>query len=145
MNKGGRPPVLDSMKRAEILTIISIGCSRRAAARYVGCAPSTIGATARRDPDFAQQLARAEQRSQIGLITCIREAGKKAQSWRAAAWALERMNPEDFAPRGPDVVSGEQIRALMEQLAQALAEHIPVARYRKELLRTINCILEELP
>lgn len=144
MNKGGRPPVLDAMKRAEILTIISVGCSRRAAARYVGCAPSTIGATAQRDPEFARQLTRAEQRSQIGLIKSIREAGKMAQSWRAAAWALERMNPEDFAPRGPDVVSGEQIRTLMEQLAQALAEHVPVAKYRKELLRALERMMREL-
>ena len=145
MNKGGRTPVLDAMKRAEIVTIISVGCSRRAAAGYVGCAPSTIGATAQREPEFACQLARAEQRSQIGLIRSIREAGKKAQSWRAAAWALERMNPEDFAPRGPDVVTVEQMRALMEQLSQTLAEHIPVAKYRKAVLRAVERMMRELP
>lgn len=145
MNQGGRTPVLDAMKRSEILTIISAGCSRRAAARYIGCSPSTIGATARRDPSFASQLARAEQRSQLGLITNIRAASQKAQYWRAAAWALERMNPEEFAQRAPEMVTAEQMRALMEQLAQALAEHMPVARHRKAILHAIDGMLRELP
>ena len=55
------------------------------------------------------------------------------------------MNPEDFAPRGPDVVTVEQMRALMEQLSQTLAEHIPVAKYRKAVLRAVERMMRELP
>lgn len=145
MSKRGRTPVLDAVKQREILAIVSVGCSRRMAARYVDCAASTISATARREPDFAAQLARAEQKSQLGLIKSIRDAAKKAQYWRAAAWALERMNPEDFGLRGPDIVTAEQMRALMEQLAQVLVEHIPLASHRKKVLHAIDRILSELP
>lgn len=145
MTQRGRQPVLDDVKRAEIVAIVSVGCSRRMAARYVGCSPTTIRATARRNDDFAHQLARAEQKSQIGLIKNIRDAAKKAQYWRAAAWALERLNPEDFASRGPDVVTVEQMHALMDQLAQVLVEHVPIAVHRKQVLRCVERILRELP
>ena len=145
MTKGSRQGVLDEVKRAEILAIVSVGCSRRVAARYVGCAPSTIWATARRDERFGRELARAEQKSQLGLIKNIRDAAKKAQYWRAAAWALERLNPEDFAPRGPEVVTVEQMHALMDQLAQVLVEHVPIAAHRKQVLRCVEGILADLP
>ncbi len=145
MTQRGRQPVLDDVKRAEIVAIVSVGCSRRMAARYVGCAPSTIRATARRVEHFARELARAEQKSQIGLIKNIRDAAKKAQYWRAAAWALERLNPEDFAPRGPDVVTAEQMHSLIDQLAQVLVEHVPIAAHRKQVLRCVERILRELP
>ena len=36
MAKRGRPPVLDEMKKGQIVAILSVGCSFRLAARYVG-------------------------------------------------------------------------------------------------------------
>ena len=38
------------------------------AAKYVGCAASTITRTALRDPDFAEQLAAAEQSAEIDAL-----------------------------------------------------------------------------
>ncbi len=35
--------------------------------------------------------------------------------WRAAAWILERKNPDDFAPRKPNVVTEEQMKLLFGQ------------------------------
>ncbi len=60
MAKRGRPPVLDEMKQREIVAILSMGCSRRTAAHYVGCAHSTIQYTAERNDKFAEKLDRAE-------------------------------------------------------------------------------------
>ena len=56
MAKRGRPPVLDEGKQREIVAILTMGCSRRTAAQYVGCAPNTIQSTAERDPKFAEKL-----------------------------------------------------------------------------------------
>ena len=63
MAKCGRRPVLDEIKRREILAILAVGGSRRVAAKYVGCAVSTIQNTADRDPQFAAQLHRMEYQS----------------------------------------------------------------------------------
>ena len=55
----GRRPVLDDAKQREIWPL-SVGCSRADAARYVGCAVSTILNTARRQAEFAERLRHAE-------------------------------------------------------------------------------------
>ena len=64
--------VLDDEKRWKIITLISNGSSRRMAAKYVGCAASTITRTALRDPDFAEQLAAAELNAEIESLRLVR-------------------------------------------------------------------------
>lgn len=144
MANRGRPPVLDAMKRREILAILSVGCSRRIAARYVGCDAATIRNTAERDPAFAEQIQRAENGSQFAFMKNIQNAAKKEQYWRAAAWALERINPEDFAPRSPEAVTLEQAINLMTQLSEIIVAEVPVAKYRKPILRRVEELIESL-
>jgi hypothetical protein len=140
MSKRGGRPVLDDYKRREILAILSMGCSRRTAARYVGCAHATIQNTAVRDPEFAEQLARAESKAEVGYMKSIQKAAGKEQYWRAAAWALERRNPEEFAPRRPDVVTLDQITRLLAELADVIVEETPVAEYRKNILKRMEAL-----
>jgi hypothetical protein len=52
---------LDEVKRRQIVRLVALGNSRRTAARVVGCAPSTITRAAARDPQFAAELAHAEE------------------------------------------------------------------------------------
>jgi IS30 family transposase len=47
--------VLDETKRLKIIAIVSNGSSRRTAARYVGCSPSTITRTAARHPEVDER------------------------------------------------------------------------------------------
>lgn len=144
MPKIGRPPVLDHVKKREILAIVAMGCSRRTAASYVGCSPKTILNTADRDPEFAAQLRRAEHASEIEYLQRIRNAAKKEQYWRAAAWALERINPEDFAKRPPRSLTPEQIAALLLQLADVLVAELPVGAYRKRVVKALDRLLARL-
>ena len=94
--------MLTEAQRHELVALLAAGHSRRAAARLVGCARSTIYRMEARDPKFAERVARAEGPS---------ESPQKKQdprkifptlhqpaNWRAAAWVLERLNPEDFGP-----------------------------------------------
>jgi len=138
MTKTGRKTILDIDKRREILAILAVGCSRRTAARYVNCAVSTIQNTADRDPDFAAAVARAEKQCEIMLLHRVQKAAKQDQYWRAAAWLLERMNPEDFAPRGPDTLTGAQIAQILARLGTILVENIPLPQIRKQLIRKVN-------
>jgi len=150
--KIGRPPVLDDMKKGQILAIVSVGCSRRTAARYVGCDAKTIRNTALRDPVFADQLCHASQSAEIEYVRNINKAAKKEQYWRAAAWALERLNPEDFAKRSPGKLTPEEVRTILQRLGEILLSEVPVARHRKaalkrldRLLATITPVAEEAP
>ncbi len=144
MAKCGRRPVLDEMKRREILAILTVGCSRRTAAKYVGCAASTIQNTADRNPAFAEKLRRAENQAEVTFMKNINSAAKKAQYWRAAAWALERRNPQEYARRGPDVITVEQISRLLSQCADVIVEEVPAAKHRKNILKRLEQLAKNL-
>lgn len=139
MARRGRPPVLDEGKRREILALVSVGCSQNMAAHYVGCAPDTIQNTAKRDPKFAEKLNHAKCNAELGLVQNIRNAAKKEQYWRAAAWALERWFPEKYARRGPDVITVDQIGVLLSQFSGMIVEHVP-ERCRQRLLKKMDAL-----
>ena len=134
MNKRGRR-VLDEIKQRELLAILSVGCSQNMAAKYVGCSPQTIRREAARDRKFAKKLGQAKCNAELGLIKNIRNAAKKEQYWRAAAWALERCFPEKYARRGPDVITAEQLAQILGQLADRIANLLPAGEYRKRIVK----------
>jgi hypothetical protein len=140
MGKRGRPPVLDAVKKAQILAILSVGCSRRVAAEYAGCARSTIIYTARRDAEFAASLRKATHSAEIGYLKNIQKAARKEQYWRAAAWALERMLPEKYARRGPDVVTPEEMADELIRFAKVVMREVPAERDRKRIVKRLGAM-----
>lgn len=138
----GRPDVLDAEKRRTILALLSNGSSRRTAARFVGCAHSTIRRTALRDPEFAAQLARAESSLEVEALRCLRRAAQQERYWRAAAWLLERTNPDEFARREPKTYTADQMCESHEILANCLGREVP-DEARKEMVRRLDLLLEE--
>jgi hypothetical protein len=93
------------------------GCSDSAAASRAGVHPSTVSRWKRDCADGAILLrsAREEFRmAQLSVILAEANAGH-ARSWRAAAWLLERIFPEDYSPRAKE-------RALFQAQHDALCE-----------------------
>lgn len=144
MAKRGRRPVLDEFKRREILAILAVGGSRRTAARYVGCAVSTIQNTADRDCQFAHDLGQAEHQAEITYLKSIQKATRQEKYWRAAAWGLERKNPDDFARRGPNVFTPDQVTLLLARFAEIVVKEVPVAAYRKNVLKRFDALIVDL-
>lgn len=142
--KVGRPPVLDHGKKNQILAILSVGCSRRIAARYVGCSPATIQNTADREPEFAEQLHHADHGVEIEYLKRIRTAAQKEQYWRAAALALERFNPEDFAKRPLGALTLGQVKTLVTRLAEIVIAEVPRADFRKRVLKAVDRFLAKI-
>jgi hypothetical protein len=142
--KPGRPPVLDEIKQGEIVAIISMGCSRRTAARYVGCDPKTIQNTAERNGKFAEKLDHAQGQAVVFHVKNINSAAKKAQYWRAAAWALERINPEEYAAPHPNTITIEQASRLIDCIAQIVIEAVPVDAYRKSIIKQLGDLIKEV-
>jgi hypothetical protein len=140
MARRGRPLVLDDMKRREICAIVGVGCSQNMAAQYVGCSPSTITNQAERDPQFAAKLRQAKCNAELSLVKNIRAAAKKEQYWRAAAWMLERGFPEKYAARSPDVITADQLAKILTNLAKTVTEDVPVANYRKKVVKRFDSV-----
>jgi hypothetical protein len=123
MSTVGRPRVLDEYKRREVCALVSAGCGIEGAARYVGCNTRTIRREALRNPDFHEQLRNAELACELEPLRAMKRAA--ATHWRAAAWLLERTQPNRFARRGPDAVTPAELDALMQRLSEAIAAELP--------------------
>lgn len=137
MARRGRPPILDAVKQGQVLALLSVGCSKAVAARFVGCVPATITRTARRDPQFAAALKQALCSPEIGYLKSIQRASRKEQYWRAAAWALERIMPEKYARRDPEVITIDQVARLLAQMSEIVVSEVP-ARYRKAVVKRLD-------
>jgi hypothetical protein len=137
--------LLDEYKKREILALLAVGCSQRVAAMYVGCSPDTIRRAAAREESFAQRLNQAVNSAQVTFLNSIHRAAKKEQYWRAAAWALERLNPEDFGPPKSEMLTLAQAAGLVSELARIVMEEIPVAKHRQAVIKRLEALLAGLP
>jgi hypothetical protein len=137
----GRRPVLDESKRRTVIAMLANGSSRRVAAGYVGCAPSTITRTAARDPEFAAQLDRAQCNAETEALSLIRKAAHKERYWRAAAWILERRNPADFAPQKPNALTEQKLREILGSLAILVKKDLPEEKLEQFLARLDEILL----
>ncbi len=133
-----RRGILDDGKKREICAILSVGCNRKTAARYVGCHPTTISRTAARDEDFALAVRQAESKHEVLHLTHINKAAQEGRYWRAAAWALERKYPDRYSLRNPNMFTLEQITQVLSQFAEAIFEEVAKASQRKRILARLT-------
>ena len=137
MNKCNLTP----QERCEILALLSAGYSRTTAAKYIHRAPATVQQEILEDPDFAQQVAKAEEGSEMFYLSCIRRAALKEQYWRAAAWVLERRIPHRYGAIKPESLTAEQVQKFLEKCVQIIADELPDDEQRAKIL---NRLAEEM-
>ncbi len=141
MNSEGRPRLLaDEEKRRTLLAMISVGAGREAAARHVGCSVWTVAREAVRDPEFDRRLRDAETSAALLPLRRLREAS--GTHWRAAAWLLERLNPEQFIRRRPDTLTPTELNAMLEQVVGILAEEFGDKDQQQRILRRLEEVQE---
>ena len=133
----------DQGKQTAVLFYIRLGASRRMAARQVGCCHRTIARAAARDADFARELARAETEADERCLNLISRATEQEKYWRAAAWVLERRNPEEFGTRPPRTFSAEGVLELFTRFLHSVLPKLP-AEYRETLLDEFDDVTGEL-
>jgi hypothetical protein len=84
----GRPEILNDQTKHDICLAISLGCSQRRAAQFVGIDESTIRKAADRDPQFRAQLDRAAVKLEMD---CLQRIASGEKSWRSSAWLIENV------------------------------------------------------
>ena len=122
MTKAGRPRALDEAKKREVCALLSAGASMRYAGRYVGCSAKTIRNEARRDPDFGDHLRKSQLVAQLEPLRALRK--KATTHWRAAAWLLERGDPEQFARQDQKFFKPQDVANLLENIRATLKAHL---------------------
>ena len=129
----GRPPKLDAAKQEQVLGILRIGASMRIAANAVGCCPRTIMNTAKREPEFAKRINQAQSHHNVTLLQSIRTAATESKYWRAAAWLLERIDPDQFLKQPAQGISLNDLREFMEELSELIDEEVHDADTRTRI------------
>lgn len=135
----------DETKRREVCAILAVGGTRVMAASYVGCHVQTIRRRAERDPEFAEQLRKAELSAEITFLKSIQAAVGDVKQWRAAAWALERLFPERYARRAPDSITVAQMTEIIKALAAIIVGEVPVKKHRERVLARLAELLADRP
>jgi hypothetical protein len=136
----GRPRALDDVKRREIVALITAGFSIDRAARYVGCAASTIRRESIRNQQFQSDMRRASLSAELSPLQAVREAGRKY--WRAAAWLLERMDPQRFGKQDVRCFKPEQLEATVDVFSRIIASEVSSPQERLRIVQKVEVLLK---
>lgn len=118
--------------------MITAGCGMQAAARYVGCAASTIRREAQRNTQFEQRIRNAFLTAELQPLDTIRKAA--GTHWRAAAWLLERTNPHRYGRYHLRELKPDLLEAYSEQLAELLVDEIEDTQTARRIIRQMQRI-----
>jgi hypothetical protein len=127
-----KPKLLDDAKRREICALLTAGYPMYAAADYVGCSARTIKREIRRNTEFGDRVRRAAIAGQLDPLSTVRNAARS--DWRAAAWYLERTNPDQFVKRNPVLIKPEDMLEQMEGLAEKMLLEVKDGGTRDRIL-----------
>jgi hypothetical protein len=138
MSALGRPRILDDVKRGQIVALVTAGCGLAAAARFVSCSVDTIRREALRNEDFRRALRGGEVRAQLDPLQAMRLAAKS--HWRAAAWLLERANPEQFGRRSAAKCQPDDLIKVVDAAIETAAEEIDDRELRDRVCRRLMLV-----
>lgn len=138
----GRPRALTETKLSEICALISAGCCITDAARYVGCAASTIRRESRRNSEFHERLRRASLNAELAPLGAMREAARR--HWRAAAWLLERMNAQRFGKQNIRCLKPDQLDNFASALFELIRPEFKDDHTRKRISSKFNKLVEHV-
>jgi hypothetical protein len=133
----------DAQKR-EVCAILSVGCDRLAAAKYVGCSWPEIRSAMQEDGRFAAEVRRAEAGAELTHMRNVQNAARDDKHWRASVWWLERRSPERYGRREAGAVTPGQLERVVGLLAEVVSEEIRDAQDRQRLLERLGRITDSL-
>ena len=121
----GRRRSLDQQKKAEICNRVAQGASVEEAAEDLDVSLRTVQREAKEDDDFHHEL-RLAQRQTPDPLKIMQSAAR--DHWRAAAWLLERTDPEQYARRPASSASAHQFEAALRVVIEAALQATPTQR-----------------
>lgn len=139
MAKMGRPRVSDEAKQREVCALVSAGAGVATAAKYVGCSRSTVYREAKDNEEFRVRLDRAKATACLSPLQAIRQACQ--HDWRAAAWMLERTNPERFGRRTRNTFGRRELNALTRDLLAIVRDEVDHPGQRDGVIERMRATL----
>jgi hypothetical protein len=118
----GRRRILDEEKKVVLCERVAKGATVEDAAETVGVSLRTVQRERKLDEDFDHELQLSLRQTPDPLK--MMQAASRTH-WRAAAWLLERTDPEKFAKRAKNSASPAQFHAGLEFVMEAALAAIP--------------------
>jgi hypothetical protein len=124
----------EEKRHAAFFELMKQGHSVADAARILQCHRSTIYKEAKRDPAFAEALRQSKRAAAArGPLQTIQHAA--ADNWKAAAWWLERVEPEKYGRAG--VAGPREIAQFMDDLYEAIEDIVDDDQEPRRLYRRL--------
>jgi hypothetical protein len=118
----GRRRVLDRAKKQLLCDAVARGATMTEAALTVGVSLRTVQREAQDDPEFDHQL-RTPHAEKPDPLTMMHSAART--HWRAAAWLLERSNPDQYGRRPAVSCSPFQFQEALKVVVDAALRLAP--------------------
>jgi hypothetical protein len=139
--KRGRPQHFTSEQQQKLLDHIAQGATTEDAARIVGVSLRTVQRQARYNEFFDRNLQLALRTPPRDPETLIQHAART--HWRAAAWLLERTDPDRYGKRPANSCSPEKLFDIMTFLIETALEETPEEN-RSRLYRRLRDAADKL-
>ena len=130
----GRNRVLDQQKKAKLCELVAESATIEEAAETLDVSVRTVQRERKEDEDFDHEL-RLSLQAAPDPLKLMQSAART--HWRAAAWLLERTNPEEYARRPLNSAKAWQVDAALASVLEAALECTPPER-RDELYDQVH-------
>ena len=111
--RGQKRPRRTDEARLAILRAVRAGCSLRDAARCGGVSPATLATWRNEDPEFSDAIEVERVALRIASLEQIEKASRLPENWKAAAWMLERLWPDEYGRSNRIELTGKSGGAIL--------------------------------
>jgi hypothetical protein len=136
----GRPREFTYQRRRELLEHVSQGATVEEAAQIVGLSLRTVQREARHNEHFDHDLQLALHAAPVDPHKMVLRAART--HWRAAAWLLERTDPDRFAKRPPNSCSYGTLQDISDWLIETALEATP-PEHREGVYRRMRGVADK--
>jgi hypothetical protein len=107
-----KPTKLTPEARETYVAAIGLGATHLAASAAAGVHPSTAERHRNANAAFAADIEKAKRGREVLWLKRIADASSK--QWTAAAWLLERTNPDHYGRRAPEAEHSGAVKIIIE-------------------------------
>ena len=123
-------------QRKKVLDWLPSGGDRASACDVVGVTQVQLRLEMKRDPEFAEQVARAEASMELRQMDKVIKATNDEKNWRASVWWIERRTRERLRGAGRSLTE-DNIFDLVDAMARAIAEEVADSEIQRRLIERL--------
>lgn len=135
----GSSRIMTPERRAKLCELLAESHTIEEASEAVGVSIRTVQRERKRDEDFDHEVLLALQKTPDPL-KLMEQAART--HWRAAAWLLERRNPEEYARKPVNATSAKKVATALRFVQETALEAVP-EEFREALYKHVQAALEE--